>query len=86
MRVKLAGQGGLAILRFPDTGNGIAAGDLPRVFERFYRADKSRTGGGSAGLGLSICKAIVEAHGGIIEVSSTEKVGTRFVVRLPVGG
>ncbi len=85
VQVKLAGQGGLAALEISDTGNGIAPEDLPRVFERFYRVDKSRTGGGNAGLGLSICKAIVEAHGGTIEASSTEKVGTKFVVRLPVG-
>ena len=81
--VKLARQDGLAIMEISDTGNGIAPEDLPRVFERFYRADKSRTGGGNAGLGLAICKAIVEAHGGTIEVSSTTKVGTKFVVRLP---
>jgi len=85
VRVKLAGQGGLAVLEISDTGKGIASDDLPHVFERFYRADKSRTGGGNAGLGLSICKAIVEAHGGTIEVSSAEKVGTTFVVRLPGG-
>jgi heavy metal sensor kinase len=83
VRVKLAGQGNLVVLEIADTGQGIAPDDLPRVFERFYRADKSRTGGGSTGLGLSICKAIVEAHGGTIEVSSVEKVGTTFVVRLP---
>jgi len=84
VRVKLAGQGGLAVLEISDTGNGIPADDLPRVFERFYRADKSRTGAGNTGLGLSICKAIVEAHGGTIEVSSVEKAGTKFVVRVPL--
>ena len=62
----------------------IAAEDLPQVFRRFYRADKSRTGGGSAGLGLSICKAIIEAHGGTIEAASEENAGTTFTVRLPV--
>ena len=85
VRVKLAGQGGLAVLEISDTGKGIASDDLPRVFERFYRADKSRSGGGNAGLGLSICKAIVEAHGGTIEIASAEKAGTTFVVRLPGG-
>ncbi len=84
VRVKLESQNGLAVLTVSDTGQGIAADDLPRVFERFYRTDKSRTGGGSAGLGLSICKAIVEAHGGTIEVASRENSGATFIVRLPV--
>jgi signal transduction histidine kinase len=84
VRVKLESQTGLAVLKIADTGQGIAPEDLPRVFERFYRADKSRTGAGNAGLGLSICKAIVEAHGGTMEVASKQNVGTTFTVRLPV--
>jgi heavy metal sensor kinase len=84
VRVKLAAQNGLAVLTVADTGPGIAPADLPRVFERFYRADKSRTGAGNAGLGLAICKAIVEAHGGTLEVASVEAVGTTFTVRLPL--
>jgi heavy metal sensor kinase len=93
VRVKLASQGGLAVLTVSDTGNGISPGDLPHVFKRFYRGDKSRTGGttslrfgaaGNAGLGLAIAKAIVEAHGGAIEVSSEENAGTTFAVRLPL--
>jgi two-component system OmpR family sensor kinase len=82
VRAKLASQGGLAILTVSDTGNGISREDLPHVFERFYRGDKSRTGG-NAGLGLAISKAIVEAHGGAIEISSEEGAGTTFTVRLP---
>ena len=70
------------ILIVSDTGIGISAEDLPRVFDRFYRADTSRSSG-NAGLGLAICKAIVEAHGGTIEVSSELKKGTVFTVRLP---
>ncbi len=84
VRVKLESQNGLAVLTIQDTGQGIADGDLPRVFGRFFRADQSRTGAGNSGLGLAISKAIVEAHGGTIEVASKENVGTTFTVRLPV--
>jgi heavy metal sensor kinase len=83
VRVSLNAENGLAVLKISDTGQGIAPEDLPRVFERFYRADQSRTGVGNAGLGLSICKAIVEAHGGTIEATSEIGVGTTFTVRLP---
>jgi len=82
VRVKLASQSGFAVLIVSDTGNGISQEDLPHVFKRFYRGDKSRTGG-NTGLGLAISKAIVEAHGGTIEVSSEEDDGTTFTVRLP---
>jgi two-component system, OmpR family, sensor kinase len=71
-----------AVLSVADTGHGISAADLPHVFERFYRADKSRSTGG-LGLGLAITKAIVTAHGGTIEVTSEKNVGTKFRVRLP---
>jgi two-component system, OmpR family, sensor kinase len=84
-RVKLESQSGLAILTVSDTGAGISREDLPRVFERFYRADKSRAGG-NAGLGLAISKAIVAAHGGAIEVASEENAGATFIVRLPATG
>ena len=84
VRVKLESQDGLAVLEIADTGQGIAAENLPRVFGRFFRADSSRTGAGNAGLGLAISKAIVEAHGGTIEVASEENAGTTFTVRLPV--
>lgn len=70
-----------------DTGPGIAAEDLPHVFERFYRAEKSRKRGGSNtgfGLGLSIAYWIVNNHGGHIEVNSKEGQGTTFVVWLPL--
>ena len=83
VRVKLERRNGQAELTVSDTGAGIPAEDLPRVFERFYRAEKSRSSGG-LGLGLAISKAIVEAHDGTIEISSKVDVGTTFSVRLPV--
>ena len=74
-----------AVLTVSDTGPGIRAEDLPRVFDRFFRADESRAGStGHTGLGLAISKAIVEAHGGTIEVSSAPGLGTTFTMRLPL--
>jgi len=72
-------------LTVSDTGIGIAEGDLPKIFERFYRADRARTGnGGGVGLGLAICHEIVRKHGGSIDVASTVGEGTSFTVRLPL--
>jgi signal transduction histidine kinase len=67
-----------------DTGEGIKAEDLPNIFERFYRVDKSRTRAtGGSGLGLTITKRLVEAHGGRINVESQLGKGTRFTFTLP---
>lgn len=73
------------VLRISDTGQGIAAEDLPHVFDRFYRADRSRArSSGGAGLGLAITKQIVLAHGGTIEASSVEGQGAAFTIALPL--
>ena len=67
-----------------DTGTGIRAEDLPHIFERFYRGEKSRNRGtGGAGLGLAIARGIVQAHGGQIEVESHVGKGTQFTSQIP---
>ena len=72
-------------LKVSDNGPGIKASELPMIFERFYRADVSRTkqADGGYGLGLAIAKKIAEAHGGHIEVKSTLGKGSAFIVHLP---
>ena len=74
-----------AVLTVSDTGIGIEESDLPRVFERFYRVEKTRSGNsGGIGLGLAICREIVRSHGGTIDVASVLGEGTAFTVRLPL--
>jgi signal transduction histidine kinase len=75
---------GKVVITIRDTGEGIAPEDLPHVFERFYRGEKSRSrASGGAGLGLAIVKGIVEAHGGTISVKSIPEAGTDFTFTLP---
>ena len=83
--LRLAKDTERAVIRIADTGIGIAAGDLPQVFDRFWRADKVRTRAeGGSGLGLAIARWIVERHGGDISVSSQPGEGSTFTVTLPL--
>jgi heavy metal sensor kinase len=85
IRIAVDAYPSTALLRVADTGEGIPAEDLPHIFERFYRADKSRSRAqGHNGLGLAICKTIVDAHGGSIEASSQMGAGSTFTVKLPL--
>jgi two-component system, OmpR family, sensor kinase len=85
VRLSARTEGDAVLLTVADTGQGIPAEDVPHLFERFYRADKSRSRiQGRNGLGLAICKAIVDAHGGSIAVSSHVGAGSTFTVRLPL--
>jgi two-component system OmpR family sensor kinase len=81
--VRVSTEPGWAVVAIRDTGVGIAAEDLPRIFERFYRADRSRTRGG-AGLGLAIVRSIVDEHGGTVTCTSEPGHGSEFTVRLPL--
>ena len=86
VRMGLARIGDQARIIVRDTGPGIPSEDLPYIFDRFYRAEKSRTRSSSPGfgLGLSIAKWIVENHGGTINVESREGQGTTFAIWLPL--
>ena len=76
-------DGNNILVSVSDTGVGISTDDLPRVFERFYKADRAR-GGGGTGLGLAIAKHVVEAHGGQIWVESVEGRGATFSFSIPL--
>jgi two-component system, OmpR family, sensor kinase len=81
--VTLKREAGWVLVSVADTGCGIPEEDLPHIFERFYRADRSRARPGGAGLGLSIAKWVAEAHGGELEVESEVGQGTVFTLYLP---
>jgi len=90
VNVRVAADADRALLTVRDSGEGIAAGHIDRIFDRFYKTDpaRSRHEGRSGGLGLPICKAIIERHGGTIAVVSAPGTGTTVTVALPlrVGG
>jgi signal transduction histidine kinase len=76
-------EDGRATVTVADTGVGIAAAELPRIFDRFYRGDDARRRSDGAGLGLSIAKWIVDAHGAVLAIESEVGQGTRVTVRFP---
>jgi heavy metal sensor kinase len=84
VKLGVGAENGHAVITVSDTGIGIAPDELPHIFDRFYRADKSRSrADGGSGLGLAICKTIVDAHGGTITARSEPERGTTIEVRLP---
>ena len=88
VEVRVALEDGCTALRVSDTGEGIEPGDLPRIWDRFYRAERSRQRGPrsdqGAGLGLAIVRGTVEAHGGEVAVVSMPGRGATFTIRLPL--
>jgi PAS domain S-box-containing protein len=83
--IETARENRSVVIRISDTGVGIEPADLPHVFDRFYRADKARTGGeAGAGLGLAITRKILELHQGDITASSAPGQGAVFTIRLPI--
>jgi signal transduction histidine kinase len=82
VEVEIGADNQVAVLRVRDTGPGILAAEMPRIFDRLFRGDTSRTERG-LGLGLSLVKAVVEAHGGTVSVESEPGRGAVFTVRLP---
>jgi len=85
IKIELDRQGDVIVIKIEDNGPGIPEDKLPNIFNRFYRIDNERTKDlMSTGLGLAIAKELVQAHGGSITVSSIEKEGTCFMIRLPI--
>jgi signal transduction histidine kinase len=80
--IKATNEKDIVSIEVKDTGEGIQEEHLPHIFERFYRIEENNDNG--FGLGMAICKSIVEAHGGDISVESTQGKGTVFKIRLPL--
>ena len=85
IRVSAAAENGKITVRVSDSGVGIAPDELPRVFERFYKADRARSRGGT-GLGLAVVKHTVLGHGGSVAVESEEGKGSTFIFSIPMAG
>ena len=87
IKVKTRKSSDEVVTTVSDDGSGIPEEDLPYIFDRFYRVDKSRSRGtGGTGLGLTIAKEIVESHGGNIKAKSSEGTGSTFEFALPLPG
>jgi signal transduction histidine kinase len=86
VEVTLSRDGGDAVVGVRDSGDGIDAGDLPHLWTRFYRGDRSRAadGGRGSGLGLAITRGIIESHGGSVAVESAPPAGALFTARVPI--
>ena len=82
--ITLARDGQAAVLTVRDAGIGISPEDLPRIFDRFYRARGAGQRAGGSGLGLAIVRRIVEAHGGRVTAEAAAGTGATFAVRLPI--
>ncbi len=86
IRVAVESADGAAVVTVEDTGIGVAAQEMPRLFERFHRIEKARSRSNEgSGIGLALVKELVALHGGEISATSTEGRGTRFTVRMPFG-
>ncbi|HEX7670266.1 MAG TPA: ATP-binding protein, partial [Polyangiaceae bacterium] len=82
--IRARANGSVVTMEVADRGPGFRAGEEPRVFEKFFRG--SRTGGGGVGLGLAICRGIVEAHGGTVAAENRPGGGALFRIVLPIVG
>jgi signal transduction histidine kinase len=83
IRLEATRRDGLVDIVVADSGPGIPAADLTRIFERFYRVDKARARPGGTGLGLAIVRHLVELHGGRVRAENGAEGGARFTVTLP---
>ena len=84
IHVTTAVEGRMAVITIADTGIGIAQEDMPYIFERLYRGDKSREKYEGSGIGLTIVKRLVQMHDGQIQIESEENSGTKVIIKLPI--